>query len=495
MISLHFTHFYSFKYWELALILNNVVLYFLSIFFFIYLLYTVAYSFLSNNQYTSTFKNIFIFKYWLTLIFLWVLFIFKIYLSTVCLNLRFFRTTIYLIYSMLPTNINIFGDTLILLCITTLMISWVFLSERYIALNSFSNFYFFIFIIFTANMVYADNLLVMFIFFEFIFLPSLFFVYILGYAKKVEKTIKYLLVWTLTGSFISLCGLVYLYSVTSNLSLSYLKHIQLSFSECLVLYFVFFIGFGLKIPLWPFHYWLTKVHVEAPTGFSIFLSGYLVKTALFCLIHFISLFKTDFTTYISTAWVLWGCLEASFRMWSATDIKRLIAFATIQEMNLIVLLSLLTTSTYYRILNSFILVHGLLSALLFFLVDQIQKRSQTRNLTTLSGFAYKLTFLPVIIWIAILIFRGFPIFSKFIIEWEILTLLYENLGVLGIFFFFMITLAGVLGFCRIWFTVLYGQPSNNLTVSTDLLKIDKLIALYIISLLVMVSTLMLYLTD
>jgi NADH:ubiquinone oxidoreductase subunit 4 (subunit M) len=45
--------------------------------------------------------------------------------------------------------------------------------------------------------------------------------------------------------------------------------------------FLFFIGFGVKIPVWPFHYWLTRVHVEASTGFSIFLSGFLVKAAVF----------------------------------------------------------------------------------------------------------------------------------------------------------------------------------------------------------------------
>ena len=42
-----------------------------------------------------------------------------------------------------------------------------------------------------------------------------------------------------------------------------------------------FLGFGFKVPIWPFHYWLTKTHVEAPSGFSMYLSGFLVKTALY----------------------------------------------------------------------------------------------------------------------------------------------------------------------------------------------------------------------
>lgn len=388
------------------------------------------------------------------------------------------------IYTLLELNevyeFSIFGDTLVLLCITTLIVSWVFLSERYLFLNSYNTIYFFIFIIFTLNMVYADNLLIMFLFFELIFVPSLFFVYMLGYSKKVEKTIKYLLIWTLTGSFIVLCSLTYLYTVFLCLDISYVSMLRFSPLESHVLFFCFFLGFGVKIPLWPFHYWLTKVHVEAPTGFSIFLSGYLVKTALFCLIYFIILFKNTFVGCIALSWIFWGALDASIRMWSATDIKRLIAFATIQEMNLLLVFTLLSTNTSFKILNAFIVVHGLLSALLFFLVDQIQKRYQTRNLTSLSGLSYKLTFLPVIIWFSILIFRGFPIFSKFLIEWEILSLMYVNYSLLGFIIFFFISIFGVLGFCRIWFIVLYGQPNNSFKNSTDILKLDKFIALILI---------------
>ena len=72
-------------------------------------------------------------------------------------------------------------------------------------------------------------------------------------------------------------------------------------------------------------------------------------------------------------------------MWGAFDIKRLIAFATIQEMNLMMILLILLNNYYMAILNVFLLFHGCLSALLFFLIDQIQKRTHTRNLTSISG--------------------------------------------------------------------------------------------------------------
>ena len=98
-------------------------------------------------------------------------------------------------------------------------------------------------------MVYADNLLVMFVFFEFIFLPSLFFVYMLGYSKKVEKTIKYLLIWTLTGSFIVLCTLSYLYLTFLCLDIKYLSIMRFSVGENFLFFILFVVGFGIKIPL------------------------------------------------------------------------------------------------------------------------------------------------------------------------------------------------------------------------------------------------------
>jgi NADH:ubiquinone oxidoreductase subunit 4 (subunit M) len=72
-------------------------------------------------------------------------------------------------------------------------------------------------------------------------------------------------------------------------------------------------------------------------------------------------------------------------MWSLLDIKRLIALATVQEMNMIMIFLFLLSNTNYTILNSFLLIHGLLSVFLFFLVDVVYKQAQTRNLTVLGG--------------------------------------------------------------------------------------------------------------
>lgn len=388
-------------------------------------------------------------------------------------------------------NLNIFADTLVLLCILVSLICWVILSERFLLKNYFNLSYFLSFTLFTINMVYTGNLLVMFLFFEFIFLPSLFFVYTAGYAKRVDKTIKFLLLWTLLGSLLVLFGLVYLYSISLTLHFKTLLTIVFTKTEQISLLLIFFIGFGVKLPVWPFHYWLTKVHVEAPAGFSIFLSGFLVKTALYCFYPLYILFSNLTCKYIIISITLWGILDASFRMWAVIDIKRLIAFATIQEMNLILLFLILSVNTSYLLLNLFILVHGILSALFFFLIDQVQKRFQTRNIFSLSGLNNYTTVLPLVIWLSLLIFRGFPLFIKFFIEWELLILVTETFYYFGLVFFFLTNLFAILGFSRVFLIILYGVTKYpKLVYMVDILKKDLVIITFLFSILFVLNMLL-----
>lgn len=94
----------------------------------------------------------------------------------------------------------------------------------------------------------------MFLSFEFIFFPSLYFVYILGYVKKVDKTIFFLLVWTLLGSFLVFFSFAYIYIQFGTLDFKLLLFKKFTEFELNVLYFIFFIGFGVKLPIFPFHY-------------------------------------------------------------------------------------------------------------------------------------------------------------------------------------------------------------------------------------------------
>lgn len=351
-----------------------------------------------------------------------------------------------------------FGDTLILLVILITFFSWWFLSERYLFKNKFLIFFLLIFFFCTVNMVSTTHFILMFTFFEFIFFPSIFFAYSLSYSKKAEKTIEYLVLWTLTGAMIAFAGFGLLFYLTGTVDLSTITSYNFSILEILWLFTLFFIGFGVKIPLWPFYYWLTKVHVEAPTGFSMFLSGFLVKTAFFCFSQIFFFLYTENIFNFAVSLILWGVCDASSRMWSLLDIKRLIALATVQEMNMIMIFLFFLSNSNYTILNSFLLIHGLLSVFFFFLVDMVYKQAQTRNLTILGGLGISSFKLLSFIWLAVLIYRGFPVFSKFFVEWELTSLLLQNLLGFGFFLFLLFSMLGAGSFFKHWTSTAYSSP-------------------------------------
>ena len=426
-------------------------------------------------------------KNWTTLYFL---FLNSLILSGFLL-IFYYKFSYTIISEVLTLPTIIFSYTMTILAIFVSVISWTYLSERYMFKYDFFIFYFFIFTLCTILMVFSINLLQMFVYFEFIFLPSLFFVYQLGYSKKTPRSVTFLLTWTLSGSFLVLMSLSYLYSSYACVDITYLRCIKFSNLETLFLFLIFFIGFAVKIPAWPFYYWLTKVHVEAPTGFSIFLSGFLVKTAFFCLTFFYFLFYNFYLNLIFLGIVIWGGYDSSIRMWGSLDIKKLIAFATVQEMNLIIVFLLLSYNSNLMILNIFLLIHGILSAFFFFLVDQVQKITNTRNFIVMCGLSLFAPLLGFLVWLGLLIFRGFPTFVKFFVEWELLHVFYVNFKIVGFFLFFLYAMFAVNGFAKVWLSVIYGVP-NNLFSASEVLKKDFTVGITLSSVLVFLGVIIIF---
>ena len=123
-----------------------------------------------------------------------------------------------------------------------------------------------------------------------------------------------------------------------------------------------------------FHYWLTKTHVEAPGSFSMYLSGFLVKTALYGFYQLSLLIDHPMDTVPFICIAVMGICDASFKMWCQTDLKKIVAFCTVQEMNLIYIAFLYGNTTMMIVGVLFCFMHAILSSLMFFLVDCIQKR-------------------------------------------------------------------------------------------------------------------------
>lgn len=121
---------------------------------------------------------------------------------------------------------------------------------------------------------------------------------------------------------------------------------------------------------------------------------------------------------------------------------------------------------------------------MFFLVDIIQKKTNSRNIVEISGLAYKFPEIKFIIWFVLIFFSGFPLTVKFVIEWAILGNLILQHQVFVMVVFFTLVVLGVVGFAKQMIIILYGVARYNLTVNHTLSKRDKHLFYLIISILI-----------
>lgn len=367
------------------------------------------------------------------------------------LNLILFNLPITMFFS-----IDLFGLILLFLAYIVGFFSLLALDTRLYWRNIKYIFSFNIFIIIVFFYVSVTNLVLFFLSYEFLLLPSFLFVYFVSPSRRAIQASLYFVIWTQLGSFLVLCCIAYIISVTGFFNFFFVKTFNFSDIEGWALYCILFLGFGFKVPIWPFHYWLTKTHVEAPSGFSIYLSGFLVKSALFGFYKITNLINLNIDTSIFIMICMFGVIDASLKMWGQTDLKKLVAYGTIQEMNLIYLTFCWGDSTAIIIGIIFSATHAFLSALMFFLVDCIYRRFHTRSLVEISGILHITPNLGISILVMCVFFAGLPGTIKFISEFYLFSSFLEISPLICLILMFLANVLGLIGFSKCWFNAVFG---------------------------------------
>jgi formate hydrogenlyase subunit 3/multisubunit Na+/H+ antiporter MnhD subunit len=150
-----------------------------------------------------------------------------------------------------------------------------------------------------------------------------------------------------------------------------------------------------------------------------------------------------------------------------TDYKKLIAYATVQEMNILTLLYLLTAQSGPDVVAALLIVHTLLSGLFFTIADLLYKKYNTRALTALKGLLLVAPKLSTLIIIAVLVFKGLPYTAKFPIEFTLYSLLMQSNALLAVFLLALLVFFGNLIFTIINMAILFGTPKQGSAI-TDL---------------------------
>ena len=378
----------------------------------------------------------------------------------------------------LNITLDLFGLILLFLAYFVGFLSFLALDNRLfwknikyaIAINSF--------ILIVYLYITVNNILLFFLFYEFLLVPSFLIVYFISPSRRAIQASLYFLIWTQIGSILVLTALSYIVTLVGSSSFLTIRMFHFTKSEVAWLYFLLFTGFGFKVPIWPFHYWLTKTHVEAPAGFSMFLSGFLVKTAVYGFYKLTNLLGGPINTTIYSTICIMGVIDSSLKMWGQTDLKKLVAYGTIQEMNFIYLTFCWgdTNALISGILFS--ITHGALSALMFFLVDCLQRRFNSRSVVEISGVLQINPSLGISIMLMCFIYAGLPGTLKFTSEFYVFCGLFEISPVLSFFLFFASNVIGLIGFSKCWFDVVFGMNLKNHKTSPFDLTIKELYIIY-----------------
>lgn len=290
---------------------------------------------------------------------------------------------------------------------------------------------FILLILFLINLFSVLDLFFFYVWFESVLIPMFIIIGLWGSRqRRVHAAIQFFF-YTLTGSFLMLLSIVLIYSHTGTTNTILLSMCAISEERQLLVWLCFFIAFAIKIPVFPFHLWLPEAHVEAPTIGSVILAGILLKMGGYGILRFViplfpfaNDFYLPFVFTISTIAVLYTSLTAIRQI----DLKKIIAYASVSHMNLVIL-GLFNYTTLGVLGSVFLMIsHGIVSSGLFFCVGVLYDRYHTRLLRYYGGLVYVMPVFTLCFFLLILSNFSFPGTSNFIGEFMVLGgLIHQNM--------------------------------------------------------------------
>jgi NADH-quinone oxidoreductase subunit M len=272
-----------------------------------------------------------------------------------------------------------------------------------------------------------------YIFWEVMLVPMYFLIGIWGGPRRMYASVKFFL-YTLLGSVLMLIGILALYMHHGTLTGDYTFDIRVlqsmgTWSDWMALqtwiWLAFFVGFAIKVPMWPFHTWLPDAHVEAPTAGSVLLAGVLLKMGTYGFLRFSLPMLPDATRrfapsvlVLCVVGVIYGALVALVQK----DWKKLVAYSSVSHLGFCMLGVFALnvqglTGGVFQMIN-----HGISTGALFLLVGVVYERRHTRLLEDYGGLVKVMPWFAIVFMIMTLSSIGMPLLpgNGFTGEWTIL---------------------------------------------------------------------------
>lgn len=335
----------------------------------------------------------------------------------------------------------------------------------------------------------AIDLFLFFFFWEMMLLPIYFLIALWGHdvkdkagnvlkSKSVAAT-KFFIYTQASGlmMFVGIAMLA-LIAFAQNGTLSFHYHDLLGTnlgSYEYVIMLLFFVGFAVKLPIFPLHGWLPDAHAQAPTAGSVDLAGILIKTAAFGLLRFVlPLFPQASAQFAPIAIALGaiGVFYGAFAAFAQTDMKRLLAYTSISHMGFVVLAIYAGTLISLQGLMVQMLAHGLSSAALFIMAGQLYERLHTRDMTKMGGMWGQFRYLAPLLMFFCAALLGIPGTGNFIGEILILLGAFNEFPIATIILAISFVVAGLYALILIY-QALFGDNTTAQLTNKPIFDLGK----------------------
>ena len=266
----------------------------------------------------------------------------------------------------------------------------------------------------------STNLLWFFIFWELTLVPMYFLVGIWGSDRRIYAAVKFFL-YTHVASMFILLAFFLIYKESGSFDISVIKEVTLA--SPVLIWWLLFIGFAVKIPIFPFHTWLPDAHVQAPAPISVLLAGVLLKMGAYAMIRMVILLLPE--TSQQYAWVILALgvitlFYAGFMAIYETHLKKMVAYSSISHMGLVVIA--ISTISYAGLSSAVyeMLGHAFIISPLFLIAGFIHHKTGSWYMKDMGGIMQRAPYLSAIFILAGLGALGLPGTMGFVGELSIL---------------------------------------------------------------------------
>ncbi len=348
-------------------------------------------------------------------------------------GMQFVEKTLWIPSLHVSYHLGVDGISLLLVVLTTfltpiaLLASWDSVKERvkgFVALMLLLE-------VGTLGVFMSLDLLLFYVFWEFMLIPMYFIIGIWGGKERVYAAVKFF-IYTMAGSLVMLIAIIWLGYYASTLQGG---HFTTNLLELYAIapgipsgiqswmFLAFTLSFAIKVPIFPLHTWLPDAHVEAPTAGSVILAGVLLKMGTYGIVRFcLPLFPSATFTFLpyvailAVVGIIYGALVSMVQ----PDLKKLVAYSSVSHLGFVVLglLALNEEGMQGAIIQ--MVNHGLSTGALFLLVGMIYERRHTRMISDYGGLAKIMPVFATFYMIVMLSSVGLPGLNGFVGEFLIL---------------------------------------------------------------------------